>query len=72
MKITKIITESIKKAYIDQSGSLVSAKDKLTAKANADGCTEIYYFDDSKFVEPLEAAKAGDAIIVYTNDDGDQ
>lgn len=69
MKITKIITESIKKAYIDQSGSLVSAKDKLTAKANADGCTEIYYFDDSKFAEPLEAAKAGEDIIVYTNED---
>lgn len=69
MKITKIITESIKKAYIDQSGSLVSVKEKLTAKANADGCTEIYYFDDSKFAEPLEAAKTGEDIIVYTNED---
>jgi hypothetical protein len=69
VKINKIITESVKKAYIDQSGSLVSVKDKLTAKANADGCTDIYYFDDSKFAEPLKAAKAGEDIIVYTNED---
>lgn len=69
MKINKIITESVKKAYIDQSGSLVSVKDKLTAKANADGYTDIYYFDDSKFAEPLKAAKAGEDIIVYTNED---
>lgn len=70
MKINKIITESVKKAaYIDQSGSLTSVKDKLTAKANADGCTDIYYFDDSKFAEPLKAAKAGEDIIVYTNED---
>lgn len=69
MKINKIITESVKKAYIDQSGSLISVKDKLTAKAKADGCTDIYYFDDVKFAEPLKAAKAGEDIIVYTNED---
>lgn len=70
MKITKqIITESAKKAYIDQSGSLASVKDKLTAKANADGCTDIYYFDDFKFAEPLKAAEAGEDIIVYTDED---
>lgn len=69
MKINKIITESVKKAYIDQSGSLASAKDKLTAKANADGYTDIYYFDDFKFAEPLKAAKAGEDIIVYTDED---
>lgn len=69
MKINKIITESVKKAYIDQSGSLASVKDKLTAKANADGCTDIYYFDDLKFAEPLKAAKAGEDIVVYTDED---
>lgn len=69
MKINKIITESVKKAYIDQSGSLTSVKDKLTAKAKADGCKDIYYFDDVKFAEPLKAAKAGDDIIIYTNED---
>ena len=69
MKIKKILTESAKKAYIDQSGSLSAFKDKLTAKANADGCTDIHYFDDFKFTEPLEAAKAGEDIIVYTNED---
>lgn len=69
MKINKIITESIKKAFIDQSGSLVSVKDKLTVKAKADGCTDIYYFDDFKFAEPLKAAKAGEDIIVYTDED---
>lgn len=69
MKINKIITESVKKAYIDQSGALAAAKDKLTAKAKADGYTEIYYFDDFKFAEPLEAAKTGEDIIVYTNED---
>jgi hypothetical protein len=69
VKINKIITESVKKAYIDQSGSLISVKDKLTAKAKADGCTDIYYFDDVKFAEPLKAAKAGEDIIVYTNED---
>lgn len=70
MKINKIITESAKKAaYIDQSGSLISVKDKLTAKANADGCTDIYYFNDFNFAEPLKAAKAGEDIIVYTDED---
>jgi len=69
VKINKIITESVKKAYIDQSGSLASVKDKLTAKANADGCTDIYYFDDLKFAEPLKAAKAGEDIVVYTDED---
>jgi hypothetical protein len=69
VKINKIITESIKKAFIDQSGSLASVKDKLTVKAKADGCTDIYYFDDFKFAEPLKAAKAGEDIIVYTDED---
>jgi len=69
VKINKIITESVKKAYIDQSGSLASVKDKLTAKANANGYTDIYYFDDFKFAEPLKAAKAGEDIIVYTDED---
>jgi hypothetical protein len=69
MKIKKILTEAIKKAYIDQSGSLSAFKDKLTSKANADGCTDIYYFDDFKFTEPLKAAQAGENIIVYTDED---
>lgn len=69
MKIKKILTEAVKKAYIDQSGSLAAVKDELTAKANADGCTDIYYFDDFKFTEPLKAAKAGEDIIVYTDED---
>jgi hypothetical protein len=69
MKIKKILTEAIKKAYIDQSGSLSVFKDKLTSKANADGCTDIYYFDDFKFTEPLKAAQAGENIIVYTDED---
>ncbi len=69
MKIKKTLTEAVKKAYIDQSGSLSAFKDKLTAKANADGYADIYYFDDAKFAEPLEAAKAGENIIVYTDED---
>jgi cytochrome c5 len=69
VKINKIITESVKKAYIDQSGSLASVKDKLTAKANADGCADIYYFDDAKCTEPIKAAEAGENIIVYTDED---
>ncbi len=69
MKIKKILTEAMKKAYIDQSGSLSAFKDKLTSKANADGCTDIYYFDDFKFTEPLKAAQAGENIIVYTDED---
>ncbi len=69
MKINKIITESMKKAYIDQSGSLAAAKDKLNAIAVEDGCTDLHYFDSVEFIEPLEAAKAGETIVVYTNDD---
>ena len=69
MKIKKTLTEAIKKAYIDQSGSLRAFKDKLTAKANADGCTDIYYFDDVKCTDPIKAAEAGENIIVYTDED---
>ena len=69
MKINKTLTESIKKAYIDQSGSLASAKNKLETIAKADGCTDLYYFDDFKFTEPLAAAKAGESIVVYTDGD---
>lgn len=71
MKINKnkVITESVKKAFIDQSGSLNARKDELTTMAKADGYTDIQYFDDSKFAEPLNAAKAGETIIVYTDND---
>ena len=69
MKIKKTLTESVKKAYIDQSGSLARAKDKLEAIATADGCTDFYYFDSVKFTEPLSAAEAGENIIVYTDGD---
>jgi hypothetical protein len=69
MKIKKTLTEAVNKAYIDQSGSLSALKDKLTAKATADGCIDIYYFDDADFAEPLKAAKAGEKIIVYTDED---
>ena len=71
MKINKnkVITESVKKAFIDQSGSLSARKDELTATAKADGYTDIQYFDDVKFTEPLEAAEAGENIIVYTDSD---
>ena len=69
MKINKIITEAVQKAFIDQSGSLVTFKDEITAKAHADGYTDIQYFDDAKFVEPLKAAEAGENIAVYTDED---
>lgn len=70
MIIKKILTESAKKvAYIDQSGTLINFKDKLLAKAKSDGCTDIRYFDDFRFTEPLSAAKAGENIVVYTNED---
>lgn len=71
MKINKnkVIMESVKKAFIDQSGSLSARKDELTTKAKADGYTDIQYFNDAKFAEPLEAAKAGENIIVYTDGD---
>ena len=59
----------MKKAYIDQSGNLFAFKDKLDTIAAKDGCTDFYYFDSVKFTEPLEAAQAGEDIIVYTNDD---
>lgn len=69
MKIKKILTESAKKAYIDQSGSLASVKNKIESIAKEDGCTDFYYFDSVKFAEPLSAAKAGENIVVYTDDD---
>lgn len=71
-KVNKIITESakkVKKAFIDQSGSLVNLKDKIEAMAKADKCTDICYFDSSDFAEPYTAAEAGENIIIYTNDD---
>jgi hypothetical protein len=73
MKINKVkkLTESVKakKAFIDQSGSLCAFKDKIDAKVSADGYTDLVYFDSIDYVEPLKAAKAGDEIVVYTNDD---
>jgi hypothetical protein len=69
MKINKILTESAKKAFIDQSGSLIKLKDKLTAKAKTEGHTDIYYFDDLKCAEPIKAAERGDNVVVYTDED---
>ena len=69
MKIKKILTESAKKAFIDQSGSLIKLKDKLTAKAKAEGYTDIYYFDDAKCAEPIKAAEAGESVVIYTDED---
>lgn len=68
-KVNKILTESAKKAFIDQSGSLSAFKAKIDAKAAADGCTDFYYFNSFDYAEPVKAAKAGDKIIIYTNDD---
>ena len=72
MKINKKITESAKKAkkaFIDQSGSLCALKDKIDAKASADGYTDLIYFDSRDYAELFKAAEAGDEIVVYTNDD---
>ena len=60
--------------YIDKSGSGAQA-DKVAPMIkdfqmqHPDAKINVYYFDDAGYCEPLEAAKAGKQIIVYTDDD---
>lgn len=60
--------------YIDKSGSGAQAyraepmvKDFIDQ--HPDVWVNVYYFTDSRYSEPLAAAKAGKQVIVYTDDD---